>query len=65
MFFLLVRGCEGVKDVMDLHSLDQVIMCIFSDPLGNNVKSIIAHSDSLDGEVTEYSVFYTPQEHGK
>ena len=41
------------------------ILSLILDPLGNNVKSIIAHSDSLDGEVTEYSVFYTPQEHGK
>ena len=35
------------------------------DPFGKDVKCITAHSDSLDGDVIEYSVFFTPLVHGK
>ena len=43
----------------------QIYSFYLLDPFGKDVKCTTAHSDSVDGDVTEYSVFFTPEVHGE
>ena len=49
----------------EMINVKQVYPLYLPDPFGKDVKCITAHSDSVDGDVTEYSVFFTPEVHGE